>query len=405
MSIRFSTRGKFDLREHQTEKKIPIDKMTPSKKPTDQFWMSRALELARRGVALAHPNPIVGAIIVKSGRIIGEGFHVYDRRDHAEIVALRQAGKRARGATLYVTLEPCCHTGRTGPCTNAIVAAGIKRVVGAMRDPHSIVAGQGFQKLRRAGIAVTIGVLEHEAQSLNESFSQWIVTKRPLVTLKTALTLDGQIAQRAGSVTWITSAASRKEVQRMRHESDALLTGIGTVLADDPRLSDRTGLPRRRRFLRVVLDSKLRIPLRSELVTSAQGDLLIVTTRPLGSKKSRTLIRAGAEVIHLPSRRRHVDLRAVLRELGRREILSVLVEAGAELNGAMLEAGLVDKMVLFYAPKIMGTGGVPVARIPSRRFAKSTALTNLKLRHCGPDFIVEGYFHQSPEARKPRVKN
>jgi diaminohydroxyphosphoribosylaminopyrimidine deaminase / 5-amino-6-(5-phosphoribosylamino)uracil reductase len=361
---------------------------------TDEFWMARAIELAHRGVGLTHPNPAVGAVIVKSGRLVGEGFHVYDRRDHAEIVALRQSGKRAKGATLYVTLEPCCHTGRTGPCTNAIIASGIKRVVGAMRDPHSVVAGQGFQQLRRAGIEVTLGIGEQDAQTLNESFTQWIVTKRPLVTLKTALTLDGQIAERAGSVTWITSPASRKEVQRMRHEADALLTGIGTVLTDDPRLTDRSGLPRRRRLLRVIVDSRLRTPLRSELVQSAQRDLLIVTTQPSDSQKARALIRAGAEVIRVPARRGHVDLRAAIRELGHREILSLLVEAGAELNGAMLEAGLVDKMVLFYAPKIMGTGGVPMARIPSRWFAKSPALTNLKLRPCGPDFVVEGYFRQ-----------
>ena len=360
---------------------------------TDEFWMARALDLARRGVGLAHPNPIVGAVVVKSGRVVGEGFHVYERRDHAEIVALRQAGKRAKGATLYVTLEPCCHTGRTGPCTRAVVAAGISRVVGAMRDPHSVVAGQGFQQLRRAGVAVTIGVGESEAQTLNESFSRWIVSKRPFVTLKTALTLDGQISLRASSATWITSPASRKEVQRMRHAADALLTGIGTVLADDPRLNDRSGLPRRRRLLRVVLDSRLRLPLRSELVRSAENDLLVFTGESPASKKARALIRAGVEVVRLRSRRGHIDLREVIRELGRREILSLMVEAGADLNGAMLEAGLVDKMVLFYAPQIMGGNGVPMARIPSRLFAKSPALTDLKLRTCGPDFVVEGYFH------------
>jgi diaminohydroxyphosphoribosylaminopyrimidine deaminase / 5-amino-6-(5-phosphoribosylamino)uracil reductase len=371
---------------------------------TDQRWMARALDLARRGVGLTHPNPAVGAVIVKSGRVVGEGFHVYDHRDHAEVIALRQAGRRAKGATLYVTLEPCRHTGRTGPCTTAIIASGIKRVVGAMRDPHSIVAGQGFQQLRRGGIEVTTGVAESEAQAVNESFSQWIVTKRPLVTLKTALTLDGQIAQRAGSVTWITSPESRKEVQSIRHQADALLTGIGTVLADDPRLSDRSGLPRRRRLLRVILDSKLRMPLRSELIQSAEGDLLIVTTQPPNSKKALALIRAGAEVIRVPARGGHVDLRAVIRELGRREILSLLVEAGAALNGAILEAGLVDKMILFYAPKIMGGDGVPMARIPSRWFPKSPTLTNLKLRNCGPDFVVEGYFHQPHEGRKSRQK-
>jgi diaminohydroxyphosphoribosylaminopyrimidine deaminase / 5-amino-6-(5-phosphoribosylamino)uracil reductase len=372
---------------------------------TDEFWMARALDLARRGVGLAHPNPIVGAVVVKSGRVVGEGFHVYERRDHAEIVALRQAGKRAKGATLYVTLEPCCHTGRTGPCTRAVVAAGISRVVGAMRDPHSVVAGNGFQQLRRAGVEVTIGVGEPDAQILNESFSRWIVSKRPFVILKTALTLDGQISQRASSATWITSPASRKEVQRMRHTADALLTGIGTVLADDPRLNDRSGLPRRRRLLRVVLDSRLRLPLRSELVRSAAEDLLVFTGESLDSTKARALIRSGVEVVWLRTRRGRIDLGEVIRELGRREILNLMVEAGAELNGAMLEAGLVDKLVLFYAPKIMGGSGVPMARIPSRFFAKSPPLTNLKLRACGPDFVVQGYFHPPAAGRDLRAKN
>jgi diaminohydroxyphosphoribosylaminopyrimidine deaminase / 5-amino-6-(5-phosphoribosylamino)uracil reductase len=362
---------------------------------TDEFWMARAQDLARRGVGLAHPNPAVGAVVVKSGRVVGEGFHVYDRRDHAEMIALRQAGKRAKGATLYVTLEPCRHFGRTGPCTSAILAAGVKRVVGAMRDPHSIVAGQGFQQLRRKGIKVAVGVGEAAAQALNEPFTRWIVSKRPFVTLKTALTLDGQISQRASSVTWITSAASRKEVQRMRHDADAILTGIGTVLADDPRLNDRSGLPRRRKLLRVVLDSKLRTPLNSELVESAEDDLLIFTARPVDSPKARALTRAGAEVVRVATRGGRVDLIAVLRELGRREILSLMIEAGAGINGAMLEAGLVDKMVLFYAPKIMGAGGVPVAQIPAKRFGNAAPLLNLKVRNCGPDFMVEGYFRRA----------
>src|SRR5277367_2121205 len=283
---------------------------------TDEFWMARAVDLARRGVGLAHPNPAVGAVIVKSGRVVGEGFHVYERRDHAEVVALRQAGKRAKGATLFVTLEPCCHTGRTGPCTKAVIAAGITRVVGAMCDPHSAVAGRGFQKLRRSGIAVTVGVGESEAQVLNESFSRWIVSKRPFVALKTALTLDGQISQRASSATWITSPASRKEVQRMRHAADALLTGIGTVLAYDPRLNDRSGWPRRRRLLRVVLDSRLRIPLRSELVQSAENDVLVITSESPDSKKARALIRSGVEVVRLRGRCGHIDL----REIGRAHV-------------------------------------------------------------------------------------
>jgi diaminohydroxyphosphoribosylaminopyrimidine deaminase/5-amino-6-(5-phosphoribosylamino)uracil reductase len=355
--------------------------------------MARALELARRGIALAHPNPTVGAVLVKGQRIIGEGFHVYDNRDHAEILALKQAGKMARGATLYVTLEPCCITGRTGPCTKAIIAAEVKRVVAAMKDPNPAVAGRGFAELKRARISVHVGSNEAASRTMNEDFAKWIRTGQPFVTLKTALTLDGKIAAREGSTTWITSEASREEVQKIRHAADGLLTGIGTVLADDPRMSDRTGKPRRRRLMRAVVDSRLRLPLKSTLVKSAGGDVMVFTLRPGDSPRARALERAGVQVVRVPARRGHVDLRAVIRELGKREILNLVIEAGAELNGAALEAGIVDKMILFYAPKIMGSGGVPMAQIAPSWFAKSPALTNLKLNRYGPDFAVEGYFH------------
>ncbi len=330
---------------------------------------------------------------------------IYDRRDHAEIAAIKQAGTNARGATLFVTLEPCCTTGRTGPCTKAIIGAGVKRVVAAMEDPNPAVAGRGFAQLRRAGIPVIVGVGEEDAQRWNEDFAWWIRTKRPFVTLKTALTLDGQIASHAGSTTWITGERSHRAVQHLRHEADALLTGIGTVLADDPRMSDRTGLPRRRRLLRAIVDSRLRTPLKSKLVKSAQGDVIIFTAQRSDSPKARALVRAGVEVVRVASRGGHVDLRAVLRELGRRSILNVLLEAGAELNGAALQAGIVDKMILFYAPKIMGTGGVPMARIPARWSPKSPALKNLTLNAYGPDFVVQGYFHDVYRNHRARRKN
>jgi len=355
--------------------------------------MTRALDLARRGIALAHPNPIVGAVLTKNNRVIGEGFHIYDRRDHAEIAALKKATEQVQGSTLYVTLEPCCTTGRTGPCTKAIIAAGVKRVVAAMRDPNPAVSGKGLAELRRAGIEVTRGALEKEAQELNEDFAWWIQAKRPLVTLKTALTLDGQIAQRAGSVTWITSEESRHNVQSLRHQADALLTGVGTVLADNPRLTDRSGKPRRRRLLRAIVDSNLRLSLRSSLVKDAENDVVVFTAESTDSSKARALTRAGVEVRRVPQRRGHVDLHGVVKELGKREMLNVLLEAGAGLNGAALQAGVVDKMILFYAPKIMGTGGVPMAGIPSRWFAKSPTLQNLRLEKSGPDFVVTGYFH------------
>jgi diaminohydroxyphosphoribosylaminopyrimidine deaminase / 5-amino-6-(5-phosphoribosylamino)uracil reductase len=369
-------------------------------------WLSQAEELARGGTALVHPNPRVGAVVVKNGIQVGEGFHVYDRRDHAEVIALKKAGTKARGANLYVNLEPCCTTGRTGPCTKAIIAAGIKKLYATTIDPNPAVSGRGFAELKRAGIEVHILEQHHEsARETNEDYTKWIRTGVPFVTLKTALTLDGQIAQSAGSVTWLTSKPSREFVQQLRHAADAILTGIGTVLADNPRLTDRTGQARRRRLLRAVVDSRLRMPLQSNLVKSAQDDLVIFTVDPLDSPKARALVRAGAEVVRLPAKRGRVDLPAILRELGQRQILNLLLEAGAELNGAALQAGIVDKMILFYAPKIMGTGGVPLAQIPSRWFPKSPALKNLTLNRYGPDFVVQGYFHDVHRNHRTRRKN
>jgi diaminohydroxyphosphoribosylaminopyrimidine deaminase / 5-amino-6-(5-phosphoribosylamino)uracil reductase len=372
---------------------------------SDEKWMARALDLAIQGVALAHPNPIVGAVLVNNGRVVGQGFHEYDRRDHAEIVALKKAGKKARGASLYVTLEPCCTTGRTGPCTKAIIAAGITRVVAAMRDPNPAVSGKGLAALQRAGIAVRSNVLEDLARRYNEDFARWIQSGRPLVTLKSALTLDGQIAQKLGSATQISGEQSHYAVHHLRHEADAVLTGIGTILADDPRLTDRAGEPRRRPLLRAIVDSHLRTPLRSKIVRSVQNDVVVFTLETSDSRKARALLRAGVEVFRVPARRGRVDLHAVIRELGKREMLNVLLEAGGELNGAALQAGIVDKMILFYAPKIMGAGGVPMARIPSGWLAKSPSVQNLKITKSGPDFVVTGYFHDVYRHHRTRRKN
>lgn len=355
--------------------------------------MARALELARRGEALASPNPMVGAVVVRGGRVVGEGFHTYAGQKHAEILALEAAGRVARGATLYVNLEPCCITGRTGPCTDAIIAAGVRRVVAAMRDPNPAVSGRGFRKLRAAGIEVANGPGEAEAKKLNEGFARWICTGVPLVTMKTALTLDGRIAapRRAASVSrWITSRESRGEVQRMRHAADALVTGIGTVLADDPLLTDRTGLLRRRPLLRVVLDSRLRLPLRSKLVRSCQNDVLVFTTASTKSQKARALARTGVEVVRVRGRGR-VDLKAALKGLGRRQILNLLLEGGGQLNGAALAAGIVDKLVLFYAPRFLGCDGVPAVNAWGAAVASLPALRDLSVRRVGPDFRFEGY--------------
>src|SRR6202047_63822 len=263
--------------------------------------MEHALNLARKGIGLASPNPHVGCVIVRDGEIVGEGFHQYEWRDHAEIVALKTAGERARGATLYANLEPCNHTGRTGPCSEAIVAAGIKRVVAAMQDPNPATSGRGFERMQAAGIEIVSGVLEDEARRLNEAFACWIRTKKPFVTLKSALTLDGHLAvlktRKRTLHEWVTSEESRAQVHRMRHASDALLTGIGTVLADNPLLTDRSGLSRRRRLLRVILDSKLRLSPRSRIVKTADEDLLVFTAVGLRSSHARALQNAGVEVV------------------------------------------------------------------------------------------------------------
>jgi diaminohydroxyphosphoribosylaminopyrimidine deaminase / 5-amino-6-(5-phosphoribosylamino)uracil reductase len=357
-------------------------------------YMRHALSLARKGTGLASPNPMVGCVLVREGQIVGEGFHQYEWRDHAEVVAIKSAGEKAPGATMYVTLEPCNHAGRTGPCTEAIIAAGIQRVVATIDDPNPKVAGRGFERLRAAGIEVFTGLLEDEARAVNEAFAKWIRRKTPLVTLKSAMTLDGQLAlPRAGkkkSSTWFTSPESRTEVHRMRHASDALLTGIGTVLADDPLLTDRSGLPRRKKLLRVILDSKLRLSPRARVVKTADDDLLVFTGVRLTTAKARALANAGVEVVTAKTRAGRMDLNVVMKELGKREILSVLLEAGSALNGAALTADIVDKVFLFYAPKLAGDTRVPFAT--AVKFGHAP-LHDVRIQQFGPDFAVEGTLH------------
>lgn len=361
----------------------------------DIRFLQRALELARQGVGLASPNPTVGCVLVRDGKIVGEGFHQYDQKDHAEIAALKAAGEKARGATLYVTLEPCNHQGRTGPCTEAILAAGVSRVFAGVEDPNPRVQGGGAERLRAAGVTVEFAFAqEYEAsKELNQGFFSWSRTGRPFVTLKSALTLDGQLALPTSGKkkkrAWITSEESRAEVHRLRHASDALLTGIGTVLADDPLLTDRSGLPRRRKLLRVVLDAKLRLPLKSELVQHANDDLLVFTAAPRDSTKVKQLRKLGTEIVSLPARRGMLDLKAVLREMGRREILNVLLESGPTLNGAALAAKLVDKLVLFYAPKLASRETVPFAR--GLTVPPSIRSHQVRASRFGGDFCVEAW--------------
>ena len=369
--------------------------------------MREALELARKGTALASPNPQVGALIVEpEGNVVGRGFHTYDGVKHAEVLAIEEAGEKARGATLYLNLEPCSHQGRTGPCADAVIAAGIKRVFTAMEDPNPQVNGQGIEKLRAARIDVHVGLLEEEARDLNEAFAKFTRTKVPLVTLKAGMTLDGKIApppgdplvpisSTGGTNVWITSPEARNHVHQLRHQSDAILVGVGTVIADDPLLTDRSGRPRRRRLLRVVLDSRLRLPLESRLVKTAQEEDLIVFCSFAEEKRKAELERRGIHVCQVATARQagHPDLGQVLRKLGQMDISSLLIEGGANVNWVALESKLVDKVFLYYAPKILGgSHAVPLAGGRGFRTMDEAAyLQNLRLHRFGEDFAVEGY--------------
>jgi len=339
-------------------------------------WLREALDLACQGRGQCSPNPMVGAVLVRNGEVVGRGYHTYARVKHAEVVALEEAGDRARGATLFINLEPCSHQGRTGPCADALAAAGVERVVAAMEDPNPLVSGQGFARLRAAHVQVDIARdYTAEAERLNEPFVHFMRTGRPLVTLKSALTLDGKIGPG-----WITSERARAHVQELRHESDAILTGIGTVLADDCLLTDRTGLERSRPLLRLVLDSRLRIPLDSRMVASCNADLVVVTSPAAPEGKRQELEHRGVKVMD-------ASLEGALGYLAQEKYLSLLIEAGTGVTQSALDAGTVDKVFFHYAPKIFGgTDSVPLTR------GASHGLRNVKVHEIAPDeFAVEGY--------------
>lgn len=320
-----------------------------------QQYLQQALDLARQGAGRVSPNPAVGCVIVQGGEVAGTGFHVYAQVNHAEVAALEQAGARARGATAYVTLEPCSHTGRTGPCCEALIGAGIARVVAIQEDPNPQVAGRGFARLREAGIEVEIdSTLAAEAERLNLAFFFAMRTGRPLVTLKSALTLDGKIAAPEDNSGWITSEQARAHVQQVRHLSDAILTGIGTALADDPMLNDRSGLERSRPLLRIVVDSQLRLPVTSKLVQSAARDLLVVCSSVARPDCRAELEAHGVEVVALDGEAGRPDLRRIIPLLAERQYRSLMIEAGSKINGAAFDAGIVDRVFFYYAPKILG---------------------------------------------------
>lgn len=318
----------------------------------DAFWMARALDLAERGRGETNPNPMVGCVVVKDDRVVGEGWHARAGGPHAEVLALERAGERARGATLYVNLEPCAHHGRTPPCAARLASAGLKRVVAAVRDPNPAVDGRGLARLRRTGLAVTVGVMESDALLLNEPFLVAARRRRPFVLLKAALTLDGRIATRSGDSKWITSPAQRKEARRMRRRHDAVAVGIGTVLADDPLLLPQPAV--HRPFRRIVFDSNLRLPPDSRLARSARRSPVWAMCLRADARRRRRLEARGVIVIVGPGRAGRVSLPWALGEMRRRGLWSVMVEGGSELLGSFLAARLLDQVALFPAPLLMG---------------------------------------------------
>ena len=423
----------------------------------DEIFMQRALMLAAGTAALASPNPQVGCVLTQTPRaggnpkIIGEGAHLYDNRNHAEIVALKQASARGlstAGATAYVTLEPCSHHGRTGPCAAALIAAGISRCVIATQDPNPQVSGQGIAKLRAAGIEVILSVLQQQARDLNNPFAHFIRRRTPFITLKAALSADGKLAPPPVSrfpnqPHWLTGPAARYQVQLLRHASDAVLTGIGTVLADDPLLTDRSGmqyparsgmqypdrsgmqdparsgmqdpargsssaLPRRRPLLRVLLDTHLRIPTTSQLVRSAAdvsgygSDLLILCGALASNEKAAALGTLGVEVVRIPDYAGRLSLPAALATLAERDILSLLLECGSHLNGSFIQQNLVDKAVLIYAEKKLGEQAIPFAQGIASATAFEQTLHRITRTSYGPDTCITGYLHDPwPPIAKP----
>ena len=352
--------------------------------------MHEALRIAANARGRTSPNPMVGAVIVKDGRIIAEGWHRQAGTPHAEVHALRMAGDLAKGSTLYVTLEPCSHFGRTPPCANAIVEAGIKKVVAAMSDPNPKVAGRGFQILRDADIEVEVGVCEEEARKLNEVFIKWVTTNKPFVTLKTAMSLDGKIATSTGQSKWITSDASRQRVHELRDTHDAIMVGIGTVLADNPSLTTR--IDNGKNPIRIIVDSNARIPLNSNVVTDKQARTIIAVTANAPTARLVSLNSAGAEVI-VAGEGEQIDLNILMNELARREIISVFVEGGGTLNFSLIEAGLVDIVCAFIAPKIIGGRNAltPVEGNGFENLSDAIKLKEITAEMIDNDILITGY--------------
>jgi diaminohydroxyphosphoribosylaminopyrimidine deaminase/5-amino-6-(5-phosphoribosylamino)uracil reductase len=373
---------------------VPAASDQRSLKIVDETYMKMALSLAEQGRGWTSPNPLVGAVVVKDGEVVGKGFHQSAGGPHAEVFALEESGDDARGATLYVTLEPCNHTGRTPPCTHAILKSRIKRLVVGMKDPNPRVTGGGLDYLRRQGLDVAVGVCEDECRRLNEIFIKYASTTLPFVILKCAATLDGRIATRTGDSKWITNPHSRHFVHELRHAADAVMVGIGTVVKDNPQLTTRLEGRKGSDPMRIVLDTHLSMPLDAKLLhLSSNSDTLIVSSSSVSPEKRKSLQRAGVQLLSMGCHEDRIDLKALVRELGRRQITSLLIEGGSRVNGSALRAGIVDKVHMFYAPKICGgDDGVAVCAGPGvERMEQSMRLKDISVHRFEDDVMIQGY--------------
>jgi len=369
------------------------NKLQTNETMDDEYFMKMALHLAKKGRGYTSPNPLVGAIIVKGGQVKGRGYHQSIGEAHAEVNAIENAGSEARGATLYVNLEPCNHTGRTPPCTRKILEAGIKRVVFAMEDPNTI-AGGGAAFLKKHGVEVRKGVCEKQAQRLNEAFIKYVQTKRPFVILKCAATLDGRIATRTGDSKWVTGEKARRFVHQLRHGVDAILVGIGTIRADDPSLTARLGSRKGADPVRIVLDTHLSIsPEARILKLDSDSDTILVTGRKIAEDKKKSVQKRGVRFIRQPNASDQIDLNLLMDQLGSMGIASVLIEGGSRVIASAFSSGIVDKIHFFYAPKILGgDDGVPICRGTGRRLMKeSIRIKNIRIRRFDDDVMIEGY--------------
>jgi diaminohydroxyphosphoribosylaminopyrimidine deaminase/5-amino-6-(5-phosphoribosylamino)uracil reductase len=370
----------------------------PSHTEKEKF-MKAAIQLAKKGTGMVSPNPLVGAVLVKEGKVIGKGYHKIFGGPHAEVNALEKAGKMARGADMYINLEPCCHHGKTAPCVDALIEKEIRRVFVGMVDPNPTVKGKSIKKLKKAGIEAEVGLLEDECRRLNESFVKFITKKVPFIILKAALTLDGKIATYTGDSKWITCEESRNLVHQIRSEVDAVMVGIGTVIADDPLLTVRLHKEAKKNPFRVVVDSSLHIPYKSRMLQpELAGKTIIATSRKMAvSKKAQAIKKKGAQVLGTPLKRGRVDLTALLKLLGEKGIASILIEGGSELNASALECEIVDKILFFYSPKIIG-GREAISIVGGgglKKIADAIKVKDITIRSMDSDFLVEGYIDQN----------